>query len=87
MSKIEKDTPEGLTPSQMGDDATKWAKEFCKRFPSVLSQVEGEEGVVQGEELEGLMVGWFANAIEVSIAAQRKRLGWKLGEPLFSDRK
>lgn len=44
-------------------DATKWAKEFCKRYPSALCQIEGHEGVTQGDDFEHVMVGWFANAI------------------------
>ena len=46
-----------------GTDAHKWAKEFCKRYPSAQSQIKGQEGQVDGDEFEAVMIGWFANAI------------------------
>ena len=45
---------------QMGTDASKWAKEFYARFPFVD---------------EGVMLAWFANAIEAGRDADRKRVG------------
>lgn len=44
-------------------DASVWAKEFCALFG-----IYTPEGVV--EDGEGLMIGWFANAIETA-----KRIG------------
>ena len=49
--------------AEMGTDAAKWAEEFCKRWPSALCQIEGSEGVSQGDDFEGTMIGWFANAL------------------------
>lgn len=43
----------GITPSRLGDDAAKWAEAFCRTFPDC--------GVDKGT-----MIGWFANAIEIS---------------------
>ena len=43
----------------MGIDASKWAEEFCKRFGNDIID-------------EGLMLGWFANAIEAGRAAARR---------------
>ena len=43
-------------------DAWVWAQEFCARF-----NLFTEDGVVQ--DPHGLMVGWFANAIETGRAA------------------
>ena len=40
------------------DDASVWAKEFCKRNPSMD---------------EGNMIGWFANAIECSSDIRRRK--------------
>ncbi|MGL6208706.1 MAG: hypothetical protein ACRC14_02610 [Paracoccaceae bacterium] len=50
----------------MGTDAAKWAAEFCKRWPSALCQIPGKEGVCDGGDFEGTMIGWFANAIEAA---------------------
>lgn len=44
-------------------DATVWADEFCKRWPSALCQIEGKEGVETEENFRDIMFGWFANAI------------------------
>lgn len=44
-------------------DASVWAEEFCKEF-SIFT----EEGVV--EDKIGLMIGWFANAIETAKARE-----------------
>lgn len=41
----------------LGDDAHNWAEEFCSRF------VVCGEGVPMPDQ-EGLMIAWFANAIE-----------------------
>ena len=42
----------------MGTDGSKWAKEFTKKFPDVD---------------EGLMLGWFCNAIEAGREAGYKK--------------
>ena len=44
-------------------DASVWAAEFCKRWPSALCQIAGKEGVFDGTDFEATMIGWFANAI------------------------
>ena len=45
------------------NDPQVWAKEFLKRYPMAMSQIKGREGVVQGDDWEDIMFGWFANAI------------------------
>ena len=52
---------------EMGTDAAKWTEAFCEKFPDTSDW--------------GLMVGWFANAIEagrigaaLETAAERDRL-------------
>lgn len=49
-------------------DARKWASAFAATFPHVLK--EGQ-GVVN--DVEGLMLGWFANAIEAGRFAESKK--------------
>lgn len=44
-------------------DASVWAAEFCKRWPSAFCQIAGKEGVSDGRDFEATMIGWFANAI------------------------
>ncbi len=62
-------------------DAAEWAKAFCERF--VISTAEG---VVQ--DAEGLMLGWFANAIMrgydegYAKADEAKKMADKLAEAL-----
>lgn len=53
-------------PQVCGDNAEKWAQEFCKRYPQGLCQIDGHEGIVQGDDWEHIVMGWFANAIEHS---------------------
>ena len=48
-------------------DAKIWADEFCKRFTSGFSEISGQEGVVDGDEWHGQMLGWFANAIMAGV--------------------
>jgi len=55
-----------------GTDASRWAEGFCKKYPSVLSQIEGDEGVIQDADLEGLMICWFANAIEAGALREAR---------------
>lgn len=54
-------------------DAYTWAKEFCKRYPAALCQIEGQEGAVQGVDFQGIMLGWFANAIETAILLEQPK--------------
>jgi hypothetical protein len=54
-------------------DAVVWAKEFCKRWPSALCQIEGKEGVQTGADFEDTMIGWFANAIMVGYDTANNR--------------
>ncbi len=49
---------DGVLLTYMGDDASKWAEQFCKRFP--------------GND-KGTMIGWFANAIEHSTDVRNNR--------------
>lgn len=44
--------------SECGDDAAKWAKAFCQKFPN---------------NDEGTMIGWFANAIETACDTRGAR--------------
>ncbi len=46
----------------MGDDAQKWAQEFCKITKQKNLKID-----------EDLMIGWFANAIEHSADVRRWR--------------
>ncbi len=54
-------------------DATVWAREFCKRWPSALCQIEGKEGVSDGDDWESTMVGWFANAIMAGVDSEAQK--------------
>ena len=56
-------------------DATIWAHEFCKLWPSALCQIPGKEGVSQGEDFEATMVGWFANAIMAGVDSEARKRG------------
>ena len=56
-------------------DASIWAREFCKRFPMGLSAVEGREGAIDGGDWEGLMIGWFANAIMAGVDSAARQGG------------
>lgn len=42
-------------------DASRWAKEFAEKYPQMISQIPGHEGVTN--EVADIMLGWFANAI------------------------
>lgn len=42
-------------------DAQVWAREFARRYPCMLCEIPGHEGATN--EVEEIMVGWFANAI------------------------
>lgn len=54
------DTPDPITTKLHGTtNARVWAQEFCDQF-----RVAREEGDWV-EDAEGLMIGWFANAIEI----------------------
>ncbi len=48
-------------------DAKVWADEFCKRWTTALCQVPGREGVETEEDFQGIMLGWFANAIMAGV--------------------
>ncbi len=54
-------------------DAKVWAKEFCKRWPNALCQIEGKEGVESEEDWEDIMVVWFANAIMAGVDNQANK--------------
>lgn len=64
-------------------DATVWADEFCKRWPTAYSQVEGREGVETEEDWREIMVGWFANAIMAGVDSESRKRdahdSWKEG--------
>ncbi len=47
-----------LNISELEDSASKWAKAFC--------QTMRDNNRTAGPDDEGLMLGWFANAIEVA---------------------
>lgn len=48
-----------------GDDAMQWSKAFC--------QTAKKLGIDLGDDSEGWMVGWFANAIEHSHDVRGRR--------------
>lgn len=48
-------------------DAQVWAKRFASLF--IVLNREDSLSKITGDELEGLMIGWFANAIEVGRSA------------------
>ena len=48
-------------------DAEVWAEEFCRLWPAALCQIEGSEGVEDGDEWKATMIGWFANAIMAGV--------------------
>lgn len=54
-------------------DAAVWAAEFCKRWPSALCQIPGREGVSDGRDFEGIMIGWFANAIMAGVDSEARK--------------
>ena len=54
-------------------DARVWAAEFCKMYPSALCQIEGKEGVTDGDDFEGIMIGWFANAIMAGVDSEARK--------------
>jgi hypothetical protein len=50
--------PDHKLIDELGTDAMKWATAFC--------QIKRKQGWTSEEIDEGLMVGWFANAIEAA---------------------
>lgn len=48
-----------------GDDAMQWSRAFC--------QIAKSRGIDLGDDPEGWMVGWFANAIEHSHDVRGRR--------------
>jgi hypothetical protein len=54
-------------------DAAIWAAEFCKRWPSALCQIPDHEGVSDGDDFEGTMIGWFANAIMAGVDSEARK--------------
>ena len=54
---------------RMGTDASKWAEEFCKLF-SVY--VRDHNPPTEMDDAEGLMIGWFANAIEAGALREAR---------------
>ena len=55
-------------------DASVWAREFCIRWPSALSEVPGKEGVHSGPDFEATMIAWFANAIMCGVDSTANRI-------------
>lgn len=57
---------------RLGTDGMKWAQEFCEQFAGFNIQPQAPEWHKYAVT-EGVMVGWFANAIEAGrIAGQRE---------------
>ena len=54
-------------------DARVWAEEFCKRF--ALVAVGAEPAVMENDAI-GIMIGWFANTIEVGRTAGAQHAPW-----------
>jgi hypothetical protein len=52
------------------DDAMVWAEEFCRIFDG--KTVSSEETPLTTVD-PGLMVGWFANAMQTAVAAEDRR--------------
>jgi len=53
------------------DDAMTWAEEFCRIF-NVSAHTDGD-AVMTTDDQVGLMVGWFANAMQVAIDIDKTR--------------
>jgi hypothetical protein len=63
LGDLERDE-DGDLLGRMGTDAQKWAAEFVRVFQEVAVRPEPTD-------LEGMMIGWFANAIEAGAARER----------------
>lgn len=71
---------EMLTKLYGSTDAAVWANEFCALF-----SVYADDGEVVDDAL-GLMIGWFANAIETAKDHERRRMAEQLmGFPVKID--
>lgn len=62
------DTSAGML-MRVGTDASKWTDEFCKLFGIFPKNGEIPSDEVAADWAWGVMVGWFANAIEVGRSA------------------
>lgn len=63
-----------LKTSELEDSGAKWAAAFCERWPSGFCAIPGKEGVSDGDDWSDTMIGWFANAIEVSSDHRKNAL-------------
>ena len=54
-------------------DAAAWAKAFCKMYPAALCEIEGKEGITDGDDFEDIMLGWFANAIMAGVDSEANK--------------
>lgn len=61
-------------------DGTVWAEEFTDRFSSCWKQDENLTDEERSGDLEGLMQGWFANAIETAKTHTRPKLIFSVEE-------
>lgn len=52
------------------DDAMVWAEEFCRIFDNWIIESGNE---ADGFVSEGMMVGWFANAMQTAITLHEER--------------
>jgi hypothetical protein len=83
MTEVPVITSDDLTNNST--DATKWAKAFCAYFAIAKKQgIRSTAGMLEIasilDDAEGLMLGWFANAIETGRTA-----GQKEKDPLEKD--
>lgn len=69
-----------LTELQHTTDATKWASAFCERF-RIIGGEGADAAYVDGP---GLMLGWFANAIEAGRYAARPSADETNDEDLYA---
>lgn len=62
--------------SELGTDALAWARSFAREHKYQVCGPIGKDGAFKAlnrEETEGLMVGWFANAIMTAIDVTTKK--------------
>lgn len=54
-------------------DARIWAGEFCKMYPYAFCRIKGKEGFTTSDDFEGIMIGWFANAIMAGVDSEARK--------------
>ena len=79
---IEPQEPQSTDHTLMStDDAMVWAEEFCRIFDGHMIGQEAVSYTDNHQRInEGLMVGWFANAMQVAVNMYETRRVHALGE-------